>query len=67
MPQSHVQTLPLHRPRGLFARIRAEVSAVLARRRDRRRLGHLDAHLLRDIGLDPQEARRECGKPFWQP
>jgi uncharacterized protein YjiS (DUF1127 family) len=67
MPQTHIQTHPLRRPRGLFARILTEVGTALARRRDRRCLGHLDAHLLRDIGLDPQDARQECAKPFWQP
>lgn len=67
MPQSHIQTLPLRRSRGLVARMLSDVSAALARRRDRRKLGQLDAHLLRDIGLDPVEARRECDKPFWQP
>lgn len=67
MPQTHIQTLPLRRPRGLVAGILTALTAALTRRRDRQRLGKLDAHLLRDIGLDPQDARRECGKPFWQP
>lgn len=31
----------------------------------RRHLGQLDSRLLRDIGLDPIEARREIHKPFW--
>lgn len=67
MPQSHIQTLPLRTRPGLFARVMTAFSAAVARQRDRNRLAHLDAHLLRDIGLDPQEARRECAKPFWQP
>lgn len=67
MPQTHIQTLPLRAPRGLFARALTAFSAALARRRDRTRLAHLDTHLLRDIGIDPQEVRRECSKPFWQP
>ena len=67
MPQSHIQTLPLRAPTGFFARTLTVVTAALTRRRDRQRLAQLDAHLLRDIGVDAQEARRECAKPFWQP
>lgn len=67
MPRTYIDSLPLSTPTGLFARTLTALSAALTRRRDRLRLGHLDAHLLRDIGLDPQEARRECAKPFWQP
>jgi len=67
MPQSHIQTFQLHAPTGLFARTLNFMTTALNRRRDRQRLGKLDAHLLRDIGLDPLEARRECAKPFWQP
>ena len=39
---------------------------VWARRRTRLALGRLDAHLLKDIGLDPMTAQEEAGKPFWQ-
>ncbi|RYI22222.1 MAG: DUF1127 domain-containing protein [Acetobacteraceae bacterium] len=67
MPQTHSITLPLRAPVGVFARTLVAVSAALTRRRDRLRLAHLDPHLLRDIGLDAQAARRECAKPFWQP
>jgi uncharacterized protein YjiS (DUF1127 family) len=67
MPQTHIQTLPLRARRGLFARTLTALTSALARRRDRQRLGKLDAHLLRDIGLEAQEAQRECAKPFWQP
>ena len=31
----------------------------------RRNLSQLDSRMLRDIGLDPYEARREARKPFW--
>jgi len=41
--------------------------AALARRRDRALLARLDSHLLRDIGLEPEIAAKECAKPFWQP
>jgi uncharacterized protein YjiS (DUF1127 family) len=66
MPQTQIQTLPLRR-RGFFARILTVIIDALHRRRDRQRLSKLDAHLLRDIGIEAQEARRECAKPFWQP
>jgi uncharacterized protein YjiS (DUF1127 family) len=35
------------------------------RARQRRDLAELDAHLLKDVGLTPYEARRESAKPFW--
>ena len=34
--------------------------------RSRQSLDELDAHLLRDIGLTREEARREADKFFWQ-
>ncbi len=37
-----------------------------ARRHGRRALTGLDAHLLRDIGLTPEDAASEVGKPFWR-
>lgn len=67
MPQTDIQTFSLRTRPGLFARVLTALSTASIRRRDRNRLAHLDTHLLRDIGLDPQDARRECAKPFWQP
>ncbi|BCH35879.1 hypothetical protein MesoLjLc_78090 [Mesorhizobium sp. L-8-10] len=29
-------------------------------------LATLDERMLADIGRSPEEARRECGKPFWR-
>ena len=37
------------------------------RMRDRDYLQRLPDYLLRDIGLDAEDARREVGKPFWRP
>ena len=51
MPQTQIQTLPLHAPRGIVARTLTFLAVALTRRRDRQRLAHLDAHLLRDIGM----------------
>ena len=67
MPQVRIETLPLRARPGVVARLIQTVATVVTRRRDRQRLGRLDAHLLRDIGLEAQEARRESDKPFWQP
>ena len=67
MPQTQIQTLPLRAPRGIVASMLTALTSALTRRRDRQRLARLDAHLLRDIGIDAQDARRECAKPFWQP
>jgi uncharacterized protein YjiS (DUF1127 family) len=35
-------------------------------RRQRRALATLDGRLLTDIGLSPDQARREAAKPFWR-
>jgi uncharacterized protein YjiS (DUF1127 family) len=32
----------------------------------RKDLRELDDHLLRDIGITREQARREIGKPFWR-
>jgi uncharacterized protein YjiS (DUF1127 family) len=29
-------------------------------------LAEIDEHLLRDLGLTPEDVRRECAKSFWQ-
>lgn len=45
-------------------------SRLLARWYDRhlqrRDLAEIDDHLLRDLGLTPQDVRRECAKSFWR-
>lgn len=35
-------------------------------RRTRLALAHLDAHLLRDIGISREAARAEAQRPFWR-
>lgn len=37
----------------------------LSRSRERRALGDLNDHLLRDVGITRDEAEREVAKPFW--
>jgi uncharacterized protein YjiS (DUF1127 family) len=45
-------------------------SRLLARWYDRHlqrlELAEIDDHLLRDLGLTPEDVRRECAKSFWQ-
>lgn len=36
------------------------------RRRQRHALAELDEHLLNDVGLSREQARREAAKPFWK-
>jgi uncharacterized protein YjiS (DUF1127 family) len=45
----------------------AQLAALAQQRiRQRRALARLDARLLRDIGVSPEQARRETAKPFWR-
>ena len=62
-------TAPAHtglRTGWTFAVLRQAVTAWRHRARARRALGKLDAHMLRDIGLSPLDANRECARHFWQ-
>ncbi|HMJ43153.1 MAG TPA: DUF1127 domain-containing protein [Pseudolabrys sp.] len=42
------------------------IAIWVVRRRQRRALAQLDDHLLEDVGLSREQARREAGKPFWK-
>lgn len=37
-----------------------------ARAGQRRRLAELDERMLKDVGLTPAEAAKECAKPWWR-
>jgi uncharacterized protein YjiS (DUF1127 family) len=39
----------------------------LERARQRRRLGQLSDHMLKDIGLSRADVESETAKPFWRP
>jgi uncharacterized protein YjiS (DUF1127 family) len=44
-----------------------EIVAVwIVRRRQRQALAELDEHLLDDVGLSREQARREAARPFWK-
>ena len=50
-----------------IARIAVErVTLWYSRAHERRVLGELDEHMLRDIGLARSEAHAESERPFWQ-
>lgn len=57
-------------PLPLLATLSVRVAVTLAkwstRSRTRCSLSHLDPHMLRDIGVTPDEARIEANKRFWQ-
>ncbi len=46
-------------------RVAVALTVWSERRRTRLQLKHLDAHLLRDIGLDRLTAQREANRKFW--
>ena len=39
----------------------------MARARERRMLSYFSERELKDIGLSPWDAIKECEKPFWRP
>jgi uncharacterized protein YjiS (DUF1127 family) len=52
--------------RGIIAFLLRTLAVWGGRRKQRLDLADLDEHLLRDIGVTRQEARRECEKRFWR-
>ncbi|MEI4486902.1 DUF1127 domain-containing protein [Frigidibacter sp. MR17.14] len=65
------RTLPhgASRPHGLrlprLSALLMRLSGLRALRRQRRALALLDPHLLRDVGLGPEQAAREAERPLW--
>ncbi len=43
----------------------AQITQAMGLVRQRRSLAELDAHMLRDIGITPEEAQAEAVKPLW--
>ena len=65
MRQTAVAVVPTSAGETIWRRAIGWFSATLERRRQRRALAELDDHLLKDIGLSRDEARRESRKPLW--
>jgi len=51
----------------VWAALRATITRWFLASHARRHLEELDDHILRDIGLEPREARSESAKSFWEP
>ena len=66
MTRSDTATLPLAARTSLSARLTLALTEARNRRRERHMLANLDPHLLRDIGLTPDQVRAEASKPFWR-
>jgi uncharacterized protein YjiS (DUF1127 family) len=70
----HVSFAPTRRPNtsthvppaGIVASVRAVLGGWHRRVETRRQLSRLDERALLDIGFDPEDARAEAAKPFWQ-
>lgn len=60
--QRHPAGIELPRTGG----VRRVLSLWLSRRAGRRALANLDARLLADIGLTPEEAAAEVARRFWE-
>jgi uncharacterized protein YjiS (DUF1127 family) len=52
--------------RTIAWRARHTVLTWIERAGQRQALAELDDHLLKDIGISPEQARRESAKPFWR-
>ncbi|MFP6749511.1 MAG: DUF1127 domain-containing protein [Alphaproteobacteria bacterium] len=64
-----IRTLPITISEFDLGRIFVKAAKTLhqwhLRAGPRRRLGELDRHALRDIGLTEKQAKAEARKPFW--
>ncbi|MEM7239778.1 MAG: DUF1127 domain-containing protein [Pseudomonadota bacterium] len=72
MIQSTQRTSLARKPMMRSTGIRLVISDIMAicrlwrhRIRSRHDLAELEPHQLRDIGVTPEDARREASKPFW--
>lgn len=64
-PQSASSGVTLQRRAGMLRQIARVLTKYRTRRATRQALARLDAHMLRDCGLEPQQVRAEIAKPFW--
>jgi uncharacterized protein YjiS (DUF1127 family) len=65
----HSSALPALALASPIASLRTTLATWQARRRYRKDLARLlkvGTYMIRDVGLKPEEALREIGKPFWE-
>ena len=69
MLRTHMLSIGEHRTgrQILLQWLEAVAHLWLRRRRSRRALAVLNDYELRDIGLTPEDASKETGRPFWSP
>jgi uncharacterized protein YjiS (DUF1127 family) len=66
---SHAHPLPsinIPAPFSGSGRVVARLLRLYERQQQRRALRELDRHMLRDIGITPEQAQTEGRKPFWR-
>jgi uncharacterized protein YjiS (DUF1127 family) len=68
--QNRLAYLDTHSPLPTLAALAVMVAVTVTkwsqRRKTRARLRDLPDHLIRDIGLDREQARHEAALPFWR-
>jgi uncharacterized protein YjiS (DUF1127 family) len=57
---------PARRHTADFTPAWVAIRAAWRRYRSRQRIAHLNAHMLKDIGVSFAEAEAEANKPFWR-
>lgn len=68
LPHVHAASRPALGPRHVATFLTRPLDAMrraAALARQRRQLAQLSADRLTDLGLNPEEARREAARPFW--
>ncbi|SIS89629.1 DUF1127 domain-containing protein [Phaeovulum vinaykumarii] len=65
LARNPARTAPASAPVKLAAALVRMAETWHTRLRSRQALAHLDAHLLKDIGLDREHAQIEARRPFW--
>ncbi len=65
MSSSSLATAPSHIAASSQASLFTRVGAMFGIHRERRALASLEPHMLRDIGVSQDDARREASRPAW--
>lgn len=63
---AHLQISRPRRLRGFaITRVFRALYGMYDTARERRKLAELEPHMLKDIGLKPEDVRHELNRPFW--